>query len=402
MADAKRLAANLAAAGLLLALVAGVLAWQRPWVPSHGPEATSTVPADARARLAQQFQRLTDARSKAAFVAAAGRSDAARTAAADIWDARRTLGVEGVAFEYRRGGQAPDRADGTTSAQVDVTWRGGSSSARFRMAPTRRGFDLVSVSQAANTALPVWLAGRVEVERSSDVTVIAIDGGEDDVDAFDLARRAARTVREVVPDAAGRLTVVVPADAATAADVLGRPTRAVTPIAAVSTALGGVQGSPAIVVNPDLFGGMDGRAQRVVMAHEATHVLTGVVRRNIDLWVAEGFADYVALRNDRAPLSVSAGQILRRVEERGAPKRLPTAEDFDESTHGLSTVYEAAWMAFRMLGERHGDAAVRGFYADVVAGESVAAAAQEWFGATIAGITADWRRYLTKSASIVS
>jgi hypothetical protein len=59
-------------------------------------------------------------------------------------------------------------------------------------------------------------------------------------------------------------------------------------------------------------------------------------------------------------------------------------------------------MIFRMLGEQHGDPAVRGFYADVLGGRSVESAARNRFGTSIARITADWRRYLTKSASTVS
>jgi hypothetical protein len=402
LADRSRLAANVAAVGLLLALVAGVLAWQRPWVSPDRPTPTTTVPADARALLAQQFQQLTDARNKTDFMAAAGDSEPARNTAADIWDARRALGVENVSFDYQRGGQAPDRADGTTSAEVEVTWRGGSSAVRIRLAPGPDGFDLLSVSRAADDALPLWLAGRLDVTRTSGATVITVDGGDDDIDAVPLATRAAQAVHEVVPTARGRLTVILPARPATTAAVLGRPTRGVARIAAVSTALGGQNGKPAIVVNPEVFGGMDERAQRVVMAHEATHVLTGVVRKDVALWVAEGFADYVALHDDEEPLTVSAGQILRRVKSDGAPKRLPTSEDFDESTHGLSTIYESAWMAFRMLGEQHGDAVVRGFYADVVAGAAVDDAARRWFDTSVVGITADWRRYLTKSASTVS
>ncbi len=268
--------------------------------------------------------------------------------------------------------------------------------------PTSDGFDLASVSKHDRDPVPVWLAGRVDVERGPGATVIAIDGGNDDIDAVALARQAARAVHELVPAAQGRLTVVVPATPAMTAAVLGRPARGVAQIAAVSTALGGARGMPAVVLNPKLFGAMDDRAQRIVMTHEATHVLTGLVRRRVELWVAEGFADYVALHDDQAPLSVSAGQILRKVKADGAPPTLPSAEDFDESTHGLSTVYEAAWMAFRMLGEKHGDAAVRGFYGDVVDGRSVDRAAQQWFGTSVADITADWRRYLTKSASTVS
>ncbi|HJR90707.1 MAG TPA: hypothetical protein VJ782_11170 [Aeromicrobium sp.] len=397
------LTANIAAVGLLLAVVAGVFAWQRPWESADGP-ATSTIPSDARARLTRQFQDLSDARSRSAFLAAAGDSDEAHRAAGDIWDARRTLGVQDVAFVYRRGGQAPDRADGSTSAEVDVAWRGGSSTVRFRLWPTADGFDLMSVTREGGDPVPIWLAGNVGVKRADGATVITINGGEDDIDAVTLARRAAGAVNRLVPTARGRLTVVVPKAPATAAAVLGRPARGVAQIAAVSTALGGPKGVPAIVVNPELFGGMDDRAQRIVMTHEATHVLSGLAhkRSRIELWVAEGFADYVALHDDRAPLSVSAGQILRKVRADGAPPRLPSAADFDESTHGLSTVYEAAWMVFRMLGEQHGDVAVRGFYTDVVDGRSVDEAARQWFGTTVKGITADWRRYLTKSASTVS
>lgn len=401
MADRHRLTANIAAVGLLLALVAGVLAWQRPWVSADGGGA-STVPADVRARLTRQFQELTEARSRSAFVAAAGDSAPARQAAGDIWDARRALDVKDVSFAYESGGQAPDRADGSTSAEVDVSWRGGSSTVRFRLAPASDGFDVISASAFGKDPLPVWLAGPIDVDRTPVATVIRIDGGDDDVDAPGLAQSAARTVHRLVPDAQGRLTVVVPATPTTTAAVLGRSRRAVAQIAAVSTALGGPKGTPAVVVNPTLFGDMDGRAQRIVMTHEATHVLTGLAGHRVELWVAEGFADYVALHDDNAPLSVSAGQILRKVKADGAPPTLPSAGDFDESTHGLSTVYEAAWMVFRMLGEQYGDAAVRGFYGDVVDGRKVDAAARQWFGKSVADITADWRRYLTKSASTVS
>jgi len=402
LAEKNRLTANVAAVGLLLALVAGVLAWQRPWVSADSTGTTSTIPADARARLARQLKKLTDAQSRAAFVTAAGDSDAAHRAGGDIWDARQALDVEGVTFTYRRGGEAPDRTDGSTSVMVEVTWRGGASTVRFRLVPATDGFDLVSASKYGKDALPLWLAGRVGVERTPDATVIAIDGGDDDIESVALARQAARTVHDLVPDAQGRFTVVLPATPRTTAAVLGRPLRDVAQIAAVSTALGGRKGTPAVVLNPTLFGGMDERAQRVVMTHEATHVLTGVVRSRIELWVAEGFADYVALHDDTAPLSVSAGQILRKVKADGAPRTLPSAKDFDESTHGLGTVYEAAWMIFRMLGEQHGDTAVRGFYADVVGGRPVDTAARQWFGTSVTGITADWRRYLTKSASTVS
>ena len=103
---------------------------------------------------------------------------------------------------------------------------------------------------------------------------------------------------------------------------------------------------------------MDARAAQVVVSHEATHLLTGALGTDGEEWVAEGFADFVALHDDDAPLSLSAGQVLRQVKKDGAPKALPSPSDFGQGEPRLGAVYESAWMVFRMLGERHSDAAI--------------------------------------------
>jgi hypothetical protein len=345
---------------------------------------------------------MSAADSRAEFADALGTSDEAHETARDIWDARRALKVDDVRYSYERGGEAVDRADGTTSARVEVSWRGGSSDVRFRLRPRSNGFDVISASNSGRHQLPVWLAGKVRMSAARGVTVLTIDGGHPGVDAASLARKAVARVHRVVPTADGTLTVVLPKRAQTTAAVLGRRPSQVERVAATSAVLGGRRGKAAVVLNPARFAPMDRRAQEVVMAHEATHVLTGVVGHQVDLWVAEGFADYVALRDDRAPLALSAGQILRRVKADGPPPTLPSSKDFDESAHGLGAAYEAAWMAFRMLGERFGDAAVRDFYADVVRGAPVDVAAQRHLGLSVDQITADWQAYLTKSASTVS
>jgi hypothetical protein len=352
--------------------------------------------------LIQKFQRMSAARTRDEFVAAVGTSEAARTMGRNVWNARRALDIDDARYTYERGGEAVDSADGTTSALATVSWRGGSSMVRFRLQPRAGGFDVVSASNADDDRLPVWLAGRVTTSRFGGVTVISVDAGPRDVNVSELARTATAEVDRLVPDATGDLTVVAPRNELTAAAVLGRQVAQVEQVAAVSAPLAGAAEEPAIIVNPALFADMDARARQVVMTHEATHVLTGIVGREVELWVAEGFADYVALHDDRAPLSVSAGQVLRRVKADGPPKKLPSEDDFDESAHGLSATYESAWMAFRMLGQRYGDAAVGGFYADVVGGSDVDAAARRAFGLSVADITADWRVYLTKSASTVS
>jgi hypothetical protein len=247
------------------------------------------------------------------------------------------------------------------------------------------------------------LAGPIEVARASGVRVIAIDGGVPDIEVLGMARLAREHVREVVPDIDDNLTIISPRTRTLAADLVGRPEKEVTPIAAVTTTVDGRTATARVIVlNPAHFATMDARASQVVVSHEAAHLLTGAVGTNAEAWVAEGFADFVALHDDTAPLSLSAGQILNQVNKDGAPKALPSPRDFDRAAHGLGAVYESAWMVFRMLGERHSDETIVRFYRDVLAGTDVDTAVREAFDVSVAQLTAQWRDYLTKSASTVS
>ena len=183
-----------------------------------------------------------------------------------------------------------------------------------------------------------------------------------------------------------------------------RPQQEIAPIAAVTTTVdGGTRTARVIVLNPAQFATMDARAAQVVVSHEATHLLTGALGADGEAWVTEGFADFVALHDDDAPLSLSAGQALRQVKEDGAPKALPSPEDFGRVEHGLGAVYESAWMVFRMLGERHGDATI----VAVLPRRAVRHGRRRRpcdgaFDLSVAQLTEQWRDYLTKSASTVS
>jgi hypothetical protein len=189
------------------------------------------------------------------------------------------------------------------------------------------------------------------------------------------------------------------------AALVGRKVADVEQIAAVTTNLdgsNGTAGGTVILLNPTLFSTMDQRAAQVVLSHEATHLLTSAVGTAAETWVVEGFADFVALHDDKAPLSLSAGQVLREVKADKTPKRLPTSADFASTSHGLGAVYESAWMIFRMLGETHSDAEIVAFYDKVLGGTPLARALSTSFGLTVDQLTADWQRYLVKSASTVS
>jgi hypothetical protein len=411
----RRLGPNAVAVLVLIALGATLLLWQRPW---QDDTSTSRVgmPADASAQLTAQFRTLSAADSESAFVAAAGTSRAARTFARQAWRAREALGASAVELRYVSGGDVADRADGSAVALVDVSWRAGAqiglsgttvhtSSVVFRVAPQADGhFSLVAASPREG-ALPIWLAGRVAVERTGGSVVIRVDGGDAELPVESMATSARTAVGRVVPGTKGDVTVVSPHTQQQMARLVGQPLDQVRQIAAVTTRLDGRGGSSAdtvIVLNPSVFSTMDRRAAQIVLTHEATHLLTHAVGTRAESWVVEGFADFVALHDDSASLSVSAGQILGEVNAGRGPKHLPTATDFDAEGHGLGAVYESAWMIFRMLGERYGDARVVEFYRAVLSGSELGDALGTSFGLTVNQLTTSWRDYLAKSASTVS
>ena len=412
MADSRRLTPNLAAGALLVVLAAALLLWQRPWESSTSTDVVP-VPDDASSLLAEQFRDLADADSERAFLAAAGSGSRARTFATDAWQARSVLDVAGVEMRYLRGGDVPDRADGSTVAEVTVSWRAGRDSAvtgtsvrdatvQFRMDPRPDGTFGIRSASTQDEPLPLWLAGRIAVEREPGIRVISVDGGVPDIDGPTMARVARDHVRDVVPGVDSDLTIISPRTRALTADLVGRSEQGIVPIAAVTTTVdGSASTARVIVLNPAQFATMDDRAAQVVVSHEAAHLLTGALGAEGEAWVTEGFADFVALHGDDAPLSLSAGQVLRQVNKDGAPKALPSRDDFGGGEH-LGAVYESAWMVFRMLGERHSDAVILAFYRDVLSGTDVTTAVRRAFDLSVAELTEQWRDYLTKSASTVS
>ncbi|MDR7087187.1 hypothetical protein J2X11_002026 [Aeromicrobium panaciterrae] len=414
MADQRRLSPNVTAALVLVLLGAALLLWQRPWEGSSEPDAVVEVPANASALLTQQFRELSDATSESEFIAAAGASSAARTFARDAWSARDALGARDVDLRYITGGEVADRADGSTQAEVEVSWMAGGDSGlaeerrtatvKFRLDPQAdETFAVRSVTASAGS-LPIWLAGKVDVHKQAETTVIAVDGGvAGQIDAMTARARAA--VVDVIPDVTRKVVVVSPHTQDQMAQLVGRKVDDIKQIAAVTTNLDGSNGSACgivIVLNPAVFATMDDRAAQVVVTHEATHLLTSAVGTSAETWVVEGFADFVALHDDDASLSLSAGQVLAEVKAGKTPRRLPSSADFASSGHGLGASYEAAWMIFRMLGETHSDADIVAFYEDVLGGTKLSRALEKSFGLTVDQLTTDWRRYLVKSASTVS
>jgi hypothetical protein len=409
------------AAVIVLAVLAAVLlAWQRPWHDSRADSGPVALPRDASSRLTAQLRELSQAGSERAFVAATGDLPAGREFGRRTWRSLRAVASPGTTFRYVSGGEVADRADGSATAVVDVSWRASAgsgfdpavthaSTVQLRVAPQRDGsLSIIGPNIAglgrASASVPLWMLGEVSVDAAQGRTVVRVDGGDDALPVDAMASTARAAVERTVPGVTGDLTVVSPRTQEQMAALVGQDEPAVAQIAAVTTGIDGdtAGADPVVVLNPQVFATMDRRAGQVVLTHEATHALTSAIGTTAVNWVVEGFADYVALQDDRAPLSVSAGQILAQVRAGGAPEALPTDADFGSTQHGLGAVYESAWMIFRMLGEQYPRRDVVAFYRDVVRGEPVDRALESAFGLTVGQLTADWRAYLTKSASTVS
>jgi hypothetical protein len=404
------------AAALVLVVVAAVLlGWQQPWRGDAQAGDDVTIARDASSRLTSQLRDLSSATSEQDFVAAAGDLPAGREFGRRTWRSLQAVAAPGTTFRYVGGGEVADRADGSAAASVEVAWKAAPASGldpgvthrstvELRVAPERDGSLSLVGTGRATSSVPVWLLGDVTVDTGGGRTVVRIDGGDDSLPVDDMVTRARAVVERTVPGVDGDLTIVSARTQEQMAAVVGQGQDAVAQIAAVTTGIDGDTSAvdPVVVLNPAVFATMDQRAAQIVLTHEATHVLTAAVGTRAVNWVVEGFADYVALQDDTAPLSVSAGQVLAQVRAGDVPDALPSDTDFGSTQHGLGGVYESAWMVFRMLGQQHPQRDVVAFYRDVVGGTPVDQALDATFGLTVDELTADWRDYLTKSASTVS
>jgi hypothetical protein len=296
-------------------------------------------------------------------------------------------------------------ADGAWSGVVEMTWRfrgfdraAASADVVVRFAPDDdelaiAGFGAPSASEGR---VPLWLRGELAVARSDDHLVL-VDGEQREAD--EVARRVARgipVVRKVLPAWSAPVVVEVPASAADLDETLGAAPGTYAGIAAVTAGVGSDTGPDApvhVFVNPEITDGLRRAGAQVVMSHELVHVATDAVRRPVEPWLLEGFADYVALRDTRLPDRVTLGRAIEAARRDGVPQALPTAADFDTRAEDLQARYEEAWLACRIIAERLGERGLVKFHRDVARGTS-SHLALERAGFTLDQLTTAWRSRL--------
>ena len=247
-------------------------------------------------------------------------------------------------------------------------------------------------------ATPVWLATPVQVRRTRDTLVVATA----DVDRYSrLAVQAVAVVRRVVPDWDEPLVLEVPADARALDAALGADPGSFATIAGVTSEVPGSSGDDAAVhvfVNPARLAESDPIGQQVVISHEAAHVALDATSTGAPVWLGEGLADYVALRDVGLPISVTAADLIRQVRREGVPTALPGDREFDEESDYFGAAYEGAWFACRMLARRVGEDALVSFYAEADDAEDFDAEFRRTFGLSVAAFTRSWRHHISRLA----
>jgi hypothetical protein len=408
-------------AGLVLVLLAGI-AW-RIGNSADGAEVEPAPRADAHAGAQVDVQARTEhteevltglgrawaARDRDGFLAAAGSAPRATLWARRTFAALERLDVSG--FRLRLVGERGTAASATPrprrgfTADVLVRWEldshvSSASTVALSLADTGDAVSVLGLASGidprvtAGSPLPLWLAGHLGGRPGARCVGVDVAAGTlgchvlTRVAEADLATLPARL-------RATHWFVVVPRSAAVAAALLGRPTAALRGVAAVTTTMDASASARApalIVLNPAVMATLDRDAAQLVVSHEAVHAATGAAGVQLPLWVAEGFADYVALRAGRVPVHQAGSQILSRVRRTGPPVRLPPDAAFSAARSGVGRAYEAAWLVFRLLDERYGAPAAVAVYRAVLRGVSVNAALRRHVGVTTAQLTTAWRQ----------
>jgi len=281
--------------------------------------------------------------------------------------------------------------------QVALTWRVGGFDAASARAEVPFSFAdggaRIAAVDAGVGRLPLWLGGPLDVRRVGKVLVAAAEPARARR-YLPAARRALEQVRAVVGGDAG-LVVEVPADSTGLHRALGVEQGRYDAIAAITAPVDGVavEGSPIhVFLDRPVYDDLDPVAAQVVMTHEAVHALTAApLAQRAPMWLVEGFADYVALRDVDLPTSRTAGQIARQVRASGLPDALPSTSDFDPAASHLGAVYEAAWLVCVTLADHRGEAALVDLYRQVLEGDDFAAALRSGFGWSERDLTAAWR-----------
>jgi hypothetical protein len=363
------------------------------------PQANAAAVDPAGAALAlREFARAIEADDVQRATAVAGAAPASQALLTAVVDNASDARITDVSLRYIDAFGATD-AEGEWDAAVAVEWRyegfdrePASTETLVRFESTDNGARIVDLGGDALRS-PVWLTASLSVSRTDESLVLT--AAPELLEQYTrLARRSVKRVARVLPEWDRRLVVEVPADRLALERALDVEPGYYQQIAAVAGSADGsalVDSPVHVYVNAEVFGGLGRRGREVVLAHEAAHVAGNGPTSRAPTWLVEGFADYVALRDSKIPLSRTAAQIRERVESGSLPADLPDNSDFDTRGPHLGAVYESAWLACRALAERRDDGAFLDFYEAVSGGAALDGALRRSFDWSREEFVAAWQ-----------
>lgn len=300
-------------------------------------------------------------------------------------------------------------------AQVEVSWR----LREFDEQPVRLTVPMTMVTRGAATYLtsfsddigpgrrrPFWMLGAFRVHRGEHSLVVSTNPKVNLPEYAGLLDRAIEDVSKIWgPKWSRHVVLYLPATQNQMEYVLGARLNTYGQIAAVTTAEAAerVAGVPVrMVANPVLFGKLNAQGRRIVLTHETTHVASSATASAVPLWLAEGFADYVAFATVDVSTKSAASELFKAVRAGKGPKTLPDAAAFAASSKQLAVAYESSWLACRMIATKYGQSKLVDFYRRVHAGNpntGLRDAFKSELGITQERFVTDWLKDLQRLAN---
>lgn len=251
-------------------------------------------------------------------------------------------------------------------------------------------------------ATPLWLLESVEPIYTEHVLAVVGTGSADSrgwvesaeqsvVDVVDLVGSDA-----VVPQSGGVVQLQVPSSQSGMERVLGEQPGSLDQVAGVTWSAGAEEadGPYPIVLNPQQLARLSPDGVSVLIAHEATHSVTGAVLGDGPLWLEEGFADLVAFRIHPAAADASTEAVRASVRADGPPEQLPEVTRGDDP-EALGLEYALAWSLCHHLAEEHSVDDVVALHTAVQSGEDTAAALAD-LGLDEDSLLAGWQDWLVE------
>lgn len=389
--------------------------------PAAANHAATRLRAAAGRRLIAAVQLGWSARDGRSFANAVADSARGRQAARETWQAWQDLHVDDLRLRWVRAVRPPPgQPAGSAAALLRAQWTqpGWPAPAATELtvvfsvgaapgSPDGRLVDWTPGIVPTPAPMPVWAMGRLAIASSAADRVVSLPGSlrrtlPPQIGLPGLVRQAHRSVSALVPGGDDRVQVVLADRTGQFRALLGQPTAGGhQSVAAVTTTVGrSANGEAAVqvVLNPDVVRRLRPAAFPVVLAHEITHAVTGAATVPMPLWVAEGFADFVALHAHPVPVRTAAAGALAQVRRHGPPRSLPGNADLAPGAPGADRFYELAWLAVRSLHHRVGTSATAAFHQAVAHGQPVGDALRQHAGLSLARLTAAWRADIARLA----